>query len=393
MTTTRTPRSATRSIRRSSIGLAAVAATAAVGLGGYDLASAEISSGDRPVFVPIEPCRLVDTRAAATVGPRGTPLGGDDTLAVRAHGSNGECTGASSIPSDAVALSLNVTAVRPSQRTFLTLWGDGADPGTSNLNPEPGEPPTPNAVNTPLSAGGSFNLRNDRGSVDVIIDVNGFYAPHDHADLYLTRPQLDARYVTDAELSSELDGYATDAELTAALDSYVTEAALGAELDGYTTEAELAAALDDYVTTATLEDYVTTAELDGYVADTELAAVVDGLGGTTFLARGTAGSTGAGDATVDGLAAPSGVDAEISRSDVGTYTVTLTGLAGPIATPTVQLTAFFDGTDARACSLASTGGTATTSTFDVVCFGENPVDADPNDIVNVDARFQFLLLG
>jgi hypothetical protein len=44
------------------------------------------------------------------------------------------------------------------------------------LNPAPGEPPTPNAVMTPLSASGSFKVYNKQGTVHVLVDVNGFHA-------------------------------------------------------------------------------------------------------------------------------------------------------------------------------------------------------------------------
>ena len=65
-----------------------------------------------------------------------------------AHGSNGQCTG---IPTDAVAVQLNVTALDASQGTFLTIWGAGGQPNASSLNPAPGQPPVPNAVTTDLT--------------------------------------------------------------------------------------------------------------------------------------------------------------------------------------------------------------------------------------------------
>src|SRR4029079_5668318 len=122
-------------------------------------------------FVPIAPCRLIDTRPAPDrVGSQGT-LGANDTRTLQARGSNGQCT----IPDDAAGLSLNVTAVGASVLTFLTIWPDGTRPLASSLNPAPGEPPTPNAVATDLSPAGSFNLYNLTGTVDVIVDVNGYY--------------------------------------------------------------------------------------------------------------------------------------------------------------------------------------------------------------------------
>ena len=58
---------------------AGIAVALAVSIGGVGLAQA---AGDRTasVFTPIEPCRLVDTRAATNVGPRSTPLGANETV-------------------------------------------------------------------------------------------------------------------------------------------------------------------------------------------------------------------------------------------------------------------------------------------------------------------------
>lgn len=193
-----------KSLPAAMLGAGLLAGAALVGFGTSNSVSADISTGDRPVFVPINPCRLVDTRAAASVGPRTTPLGAEE-ITLLAHGSNGECTGASAIPTDAVGLSLNVTAVNASEQTFLTFWGDGANPGTSNLNPSPGSPPTPNAVNTPLSATGTFNLANAVGTVEVLIDVNGFFANHNHDDLYVDTPTFDQLETTVAQIETTLE--------------------------------------------------------------------------------------------------------------------------------------------------------------------------------------------
>jgi hypothetical protein len=133
---------------------------------------ADAAPGDSDAtLVPITPCRLVDTRPAPDrIGPNGA-FGIGDTRTIAAHGTNGQCT----IPTDAVALSLNVTAVGATAPTFLTIWPGGPLPKASSLNPFPGQPPTPNAVTVDLSAGGTFNIYNLAGTVDVIVDVNGYY--------------------------------------------------------------------------------------------------------------------------------------------------------------------------------------------------------------------------
>ena len=155
---------------------AAVAVT--LGAGGLGISYATSPAG-ATAFVPITPCRVVDTRPAPdTVGARTSPLGPEETFTVTAHGNNGNCTG---IPTGATGLSLNVTALGATSGTFLTLWATGAtQPTASNLNPQPGQPPTPNAVTTGLSAGGQFNIFNKVGSVNVIVDIVGYYTDHQH---------------------------------------------------------------------------------------------------------------------------------------------------------------------------------------------------------------------
>lgn len=138
----------------------------------FQAVAADATPGDADAtFVPVTACRLIDTRSGDTrVGPHNT-FGAGDTKTIAAHGSNGDCT----IPTDATGLSMNVTAVDASVPSFLTIWPDGERPNASSLNPAPGQPPTPNGVATQLAANGSFNVYNLAGSVDVIVDINGYY--------------------------------------------------------------------------------------------------------------------------------------------------------------------------------------------------------------------------
>lgn len=163
---------------------AAVAVTLGAG-GAISIVDATVSSGERTVFEAVTPCRLFDTRPAFQIGPRSSPLGPNDTYTATAHGN---CT----IPTDAVGLVMNVTAVDATLPTFLTIWATGATrPNASSLNPAPGQPPTPNAVTTDLSAGGKFDVYNKQGSVHVFADVTGYYADHNHNDQYYTKAQVE----------------------------------------------------------------------------------------------------------------------------------------------------------------------------------------------------------
>ncbi len=164
---------------------AAVAIT--LGAGGIGMVSATVNSGNRTVFVPITPCRIMDTRPAFAVGSKILPLGPEETYTVDAHGTHGRCA----LPNDASGLVLNVTATDATLGTFLAIWGDGDRPDSSALNPSPGQPPTPNAVTTDLTDTGRFKIFNKAGTVNVFVDVVGYYANHNHDDRYYTKAQID----------------------------------------------------------------------------------------------------------------------------------------------------------------------------------------------------------
>ena len=73
-------------------------------------------------FVPMTACRLMDTRPAPErIGPNGT-LSTADTTTLQATGTNGNCA----IPTDAVGLSMNVTALNATAGGFLTFWASSA---------------------------------------------------------------------------------------------------------------------------------------------------------------------------------------------------------------------------------------------------------------------------
>jgi len=164
-----------------------------VGATTQHFASADVSSGDRPVLVPIETCRIADTRPAPdTVGPKSSPLAAADTMTVSAQQAGTDCTG--KIPATATALSMNVTALNATSNSFLTIWPDGVRPDASALNPAPGQRVF-NAVTTELAADQTFQIYNNRGDVDVFVDINGYYENHNHDDRYYTQDQVDANFV------------------------------------------------------------------------------------------------------------------------------------------------------------------------------------------------------
>src|SRR5215218_8370411 len=121
-------------------------------------ASAAIDPAET-TFVPITPCRLLDTRPAPdNIGPRATPIGAGEELTVHV---TGEVAGNCVIPSEAEGVAINLTAVNATSPTFVSLYpGDVENPGTSAANVVPGQSPTPNEVVVKLAANGTIKMFN-----------------------------------------------------------------------------------------------------------------------------------------------------------------------------------------------------------------------------------------
>lgn len=153
---------------------AAIGAAVAVsmGAGGIGMIRAADNPERASLFVPIAPCRLADTRAASTVGPIDEPIGANSTLTFTGVGLVGECD----LSPNATALSLNISSVGATAESFYTAWPAGENmPTASHLNPKPGQRVTGSGVDVSLSETGEFNLYNDAGTSDVVIDVLGVY--------------------------------------------------------------------------------------------------------------------------------------------------------------------------------------------------------------------------
>lgn len=176
-----------RTLRRGRTALIAVAVLVAV-TGGIGAANAA-GPVQNQIGNLITPCRLIDTRPAPDkVGPRGTPIGAGETFTTQVTGSNGNCV----IPSSAKGIIANVTAVGPTAESFLTVWpADQTRPTASNLNWVGGQRPVPNQVTTPLSATGSVSIYNNSGTVNVIVDIVGYFTTQDLSNYY-TKSEVDA---------------------------------------------------------------------------------------------------------------------------------------------------------------------------------------------------------
>jgi hypothetical protein len=150
--------------------------------------SASIGSGERAVFVPITPCRVMDTRPGTdNVGARSTPIGPNQTHTIAVRGTNGNCT----IPGDAVGLVMNVAVVNPTAGSFLTVFpADAVRPLAANLNWTGGQLPLSNAVTADISVDGRISFYNLAGTVDIAADIVGYFVDHTHDDTYFTKTEV-----------------------------------------------------------------------------------------------------------------------------------------------------------------------------------------------------------
>ena len=142
------------------------AGTSASGVWSFTAAGATGASGLR--FVPVAPCRVVDTRLAP--GPLGAPAiegGTARTFPVR---------GACSIPVEAQAYSFNVTVIPAGPLGYITLWPAGQpQPSVSTLNSLDGRIKA-NAAIVPAGQDGAVNVYVS-ASTEIVLDVNGYFVP------------------------------------------------------------------------------------------------------------------------------------------------------------------------------------------------------------------------
>lgn len=138
-------------------------------------------------FVGTTPERILDSRDGT--GGYSTPwlVGTDRTVVV---------AGVGSVPDDALAVVLNVTATNvagltPAGSSFLTVYPSGTGrPVASSLNFSNGQT-VPNLVVVDLGDAGDVSIYNNLGRVDVVADVTGYFVDHNHGDRYYTRDEVD----------------------------------------------------------------------------------------------------------------------------------------------------------------------------------------------------------
>lgn len=128
-------------------------------------ASAQNSTpGATGAYTALTPTRLLDTRTS------GQALGSAGRLSLAVAGVSG-------VPTSATAVALTVTVTNTTASSYLAVYAAGGSlPAVSNLNWTAGET-VANLVIAPVGSDGEVTIHNHVGSTDVIVDLEGYFAP------------------------------------------------------------------------------------------------------------------------------------------------------------------------------------------------------------------------
>ena len=124
-------------------------------------------------FVAINPCRIVDTRGGAPYG--GGPFAPGETRTFDLNSAPAPCN---TLPATAVAFSLNFTVVNTTGPGYVSAYPTGPQPSplTSTINFVAGDV-LANGTVVPADDQGRVDVFSGGASSDLIVDVNGYYAP------------------------------------------------------------------------------------------------------------------------------------------------------------------------------------------------------------------------
>lgn len=203
-TPSRHPRRSRRSTVRSIAVTGAVVAAAAIGLNSAITSAQTAAVADASeveVFVATDPTRYLDTRVTED------PFGPGETraLTIVDVAIDGEVV----VPPEATSVAINPGVPASAElQGFVTIWATGdPQPPTAAINAEPGQAVS-NFTQSALGDGGAINIFNERGIVDVTIDIVGYYTTLDNVDLSgLGGGLLSGSGAPDDSLGTVGDGY------------------------------------------------------------------------------------------------------------------------------------------------------------------------------------------
>ncbi|MTD15927.1 hypothetical protein GIS00_18490 [Nakamurella sp. YIM 132087] len=169
------------------------------------------------VFVPLAPCRIVDTRVNST------PLGSEVARNYYVGGTfgfapQGGKSGGCGVPTTAVAVSAIVTAVDPSNRGFLRAWPTNqSEPASTLLNYGTISTGTGATVPIAITSGPALRVKNYAGPTDLVIEVNGYYEMQIQAQVEPNGILLDStyRFLSSSKLATGTYRITVDTNITA----------------------------------------------------------------------------------------------------------------------------------------------------------------------------------
>ena len=142
------------------LGLAPMAQAAVTVTAASERAAASTAGA---AYSALAPTRLLDTRVT------GSSLGPQGTTALTVVGG--------SVPATATAVALNVTVTDTTAAGYLSVYPAGlSQPVISNLNWIRGET-VANLVIVPVGGGGRVDFYNAAGGTDLVVDLEGYFAP------------------------------------------------------------------------------------------------------------------------------------------------------------------------------------------------------------------------
>ncbi|HEY7859245.1 MAG TPA: hypothetical protein VIC82_12170 [Candidatus Nanopelagicales bacterium] len=129
-------------------------------------------------YYPLNPSRILDTRYGThTLGGSTGKIGKGGRLDLPTYGTTATATGITTVPTAAKAVVFNLTGVTPSSGTFLAAVASPNVATTSNVNLPPGAI-VPNLVISAVGgATGAVRITNLNGTIAVVGDLAGYYAP------------------------------------------------------------------------------------------------------------------------------------------------------------------------------------------------------------------------
>ncbi len=150
-------------------------------------------------FIPVPPCRVVDTRLAS--GPFGAPYMSANTSRDFAIRNSNFCSGTVPANADVQAYSLNVTVVPHASLSFLTIYPTAATrPVVSTLNSYDARIKANAAIVPANTADANRSVSVFvTGDTDLILDINGYYVPEAAANSLAYFPLAPCRLVDTRE--------------------------------------------------------------------------------------------------------------------------------------------------------------------------------------------------